>query len=232
MSACSHGRVRRSQRRSAERLLAWLPLRPYRCTDCGKRVWRYSGDHLHGILILVVFALGAYVLLWWLRSEPLPTAQREVQAPVPMATAVPVVAASQVTPTPIAAEAMAIVAAPPVRQPPRATPLVLHGVDGGVDYAGIYKLRISHSGGEVPPALMLLNAPPRLVLDMPGDWAAVPRTLPGRRELAPGLVQNVRTGRHQGKLRVVVDMVRQARFQHRVIAEEGVIELHIWPAPS
>jgi len=52
------------------------------------------------------------------------------------------------------------------------------------------------------PQTMLLTAPPRLVVDLPGAWTFTGAAGPG----PGGMVTGVRVGQHTDKLRIVLDL--------------------------
>ncbi len=271
MRACRHEHLRRSRRRSWERLYGLIRLRPYRCSLCHKRMLRYAGRAwLELPLLAVALVLGA--LLWReyapaapepdrslaLATEPrtvdLPLADAPLAAPEPRpvsgfaqapddvrtptgpapspAPPAETMAAADPEPAlperpPAAASTAAPTSAPrqqagaqaPAR-PPRLRSLLAR------ESGDRFLLELLHDGPRIRPRLIRLANPPRLILDLAGDWQAEEALLQ-RRLIDGSIVRRVRVGLHPEKLRIVLDLGRAEGLRQKLDTASGRVELSL-----
>lgn len=253
MKACEHKELQRSRRKAWERLGVLLRLRPYRCTLCHKRVWRYCGHWPLdlSVVVAVVVALLLYVLMLAppgndeLGVVALPSATLEPWPPVPArveerSVVVAAISASMSSPVPLATPTPVARATPtprPVNTPvPTSTiapaPAAVAANPGRArvttlenrSSADRFHMVIRHSRGEIEPLLNRLADPPRLILDLPGRWA-MDKALPRSLDLDNAQVRRVRVGDHTDKLRVVIDLAETEGLRHTLVVRHGAVEL-------
>jgi len=75
-------------------------------------------------------------------------------------------------------------------------------------------------GPDVRPSVLLLEAPDRISLDLPGAWNLTGSTQP---PAAGGRVLRVRSGRHPDKLRVVLDLAAKPGKPDIAHSPEGLV---------
>lgn len=256
MLGCKHERARRARRRGWQKtLLAWMPLHPYRCTDCGARFWRYDGKPWRDTVIVGV-VLGVALGIYWQRQrvvgpvvslvqvEPTPApsivplkvvpeefspepSSAPVQATVSATASASLTRAPATTPSPVLVRPVVISPQVEITDPP-----LLKRVDGRrvVGAVESYTLRLWHTAGEPKASTIELQNPNRLVLDLAGGWPTIEQPLPGTREVGQGLVRNIRLGRHRGKLRVVLDLKDPLAYEFSLQSAPNLLELTIHEA--
>jgi hypothetical protein len=134
------------------------------------------------------------------------------------------------TPTPNPAALRPVVVSPQIEI---TDPPLLKRVDGRrvVGAVESYTLRLWHTAGEPKASTIQLPNPNRLVLDLAGAWPTIEQPLSGTREVGPGLVRNIRLGRHRGKLRVVLDLKDPLEYDFSLQSAPNLLELTIHEVP-
>lgn len=232
MKYCPHPELRRSKRRLWEWPLTFvLRVRPYRCSLCHQRIWRYRGRLWLdvGIVALLVFAL------WLWQQGTSVKAEDELAALAQAGPAVPGVESFEPAALPQMGHVEADNDAPDVvhsvaaeeasSAPSQEEQLMLNEVRW-LSEARQFRLIIEFDGGQMKAQVYQLESPPRLVLDLPGDWRVsadqlVPQTVQS------DLVAQVRLGDHAQELRVVLDMHNADNVTTRIKQDAGRLELKL-----
>ncbi len=107
--------------------------------------------------------------------------------------------------------------------PPRLHSLSAHEGDSR------FLLELAHDGARIEPRMIRLANPPRLILDLPGDWQAE-KTLLQRQLIDGDIVRRVRVGLHPEKLRIVVDLGSAQDLRQKLETAAGRLELSLLPA--
>lgn len=229
---CDHSRQRRSPRPEwFRRTLWWLPFAPYRCVDCGKRQWKHTGYPARELfLFAIVCLLGAVVFRSYYPDQ---VRLVQMQALMPAPTVTPVVDLvphpSQVPqPSPLAGvldDLETSVVADRRDAQALATVTVIEAKI--IEYQPrTYEVFITYSGVVRRIKTERLSSPQRFVLDIDGSWAPDPLSnVGGVREVNENFVKNLRVGRYQGQVRVVLDLNDKLSYSSEVKRVANQIQL-------
>ncbi len=207
---CGSRKARPAHRRELERWIAALQIRPFRCRKCHQRFWWLDPLSLRstgfGPLLPVILALAAAAGVA-LYMAGLPYAG-EVPAAPPSAGVAAGVPAAGVPAAGVPAAGVPAAGVPAAGNAGERTPAAneerrFAGVE--VVEAGDERLRLKIETDRPPTAWshFFLARPPRFAIDLEGRWL-LPRST--STFLNHPLVQRVRADRHEGALRVAIEL--------------------------
>ena len=214
-----------------------LRVRPYRCSLCHQRIWRYRGRIWLDLCVVAVLGLGLWM---WLQGT-------RVRAEDEFAVLAQAVSAP---PPPVLSETLALSgqqdAAVRVAEsefgveqdvPPQAASSAPAAQDQFVltelrwlSEVRQFRLIVEFDGASLKPQVYQLESPPRLVLDLPGHWRVRAAQLVPQRTQSD-LVAQVRLGDHAEELRVVLDLRNGDKVATRIRQDAGRLELKLNVGP-
>ncbi len=244
MTGCTHPVLHKSRRSRFERLLtALIGLRPFRCDQCNERFWRpdrsargstVPGALVAGGLLIVLVALIAY----WLNgfgdpiggfaledvdpSAQLPLADSD-ESQIDLLQDTPVSTETRPSPAAAAKSEKSADAPRSVNETGQRVMKIQSDTQGDA-----VRLRIDYTGAKTTLRLGRLDKPPRIVLDLDGQWQ-VDKKITQPRSLDSSWVNQMRFGTHTGKFRVVLDLASTQAWTHTIAHQQGYIEMWVRP---
>ena len=232
MKYCPHPDLRRSKRR----LWEWpfsvvLRVRPYRCSLCHQRIWRYRGRIWLDLGVVAVLGLGLWI---WLQGTRV-RAEDDLAALAQPVPAPPVLSEAPALPQAQDASASAVEinsgVAPEVSsqaassEPVAQDQFVLNEVRW-LSERRQFRLLVEFEGAALKPRVYQLESPPRLVVDLPGHWQVRAEQLVPQ-SARSDMVAKVRLGDHAEELRVVLDLRNADKVATRIKQAAGRLEVKL-----